>query len=43
MPSGYEKSPDYGGPDPRWPNRKELLFVATAVIAAVALWLAVYY
>lgn len=37
MPSGYEKSPDYGGPEP---NLKLwlLLAVAAAVIAAIYLF-----
>jgi hypothetical protein len=39
MASGYEKSPDYGGPEPRWPNNKELAFALSAIAGAVILWL----
>ncbi len=35
MPSGYEKSPDYGGPPPTW---RELIPVAL-VVALVTVWL----
>ena len=37
--SGYDKSPDYGGPEPGWP---EIIFWAVAVTAAafaLAWWL----
>ena len=38
MPSGYEQSPDYGGPEPTW---KFLVAVALCLAAAAALvvWL----
>lgn len=36
MPSGYEKSPDYGGPKPGWPTAV-MLVIAVAVIA-MAFW-----
>lgn len=32
MPSGYEKSPDYGGPEPTWRG----FVVALIAIAAIA-------
>lgn len=34
MTSGYEKSPDYGGPKPGWK-----LFVLTAIVAGVVIGL----
>lgn len=35
MPSGYEKSPDYGGPEPTWRGMilGVLAFIAVAVLA----------
>lgn len=36
MASGYEKSPDYGGPEPRWPTFA-LLIVAAALVG-VSFW-----
>jgi hypothetical protein len=35
MASGYEKSPDYGGPEP---NLWLMIFVLVAAICAVAAW-----
>ena len=32
MPSGYEKSPDYGGPEPTWRGIALLLVVVVALI-----------
>ncbi|WP_280136742.1 hypothetical protein [Candidatus Filomicrobium marinum] len=29
MPSGYEKSPDYGGPPPTW--RREAIFIVVMI------------
>lgn len=40
MPSGYEKSPDYSGPEPTWPGIV-LGVLAFAAIAAVLVLLAV--
>jgi hypothetical protein len=37
MPSGYEKSPDYGGPDPSWRGGVIALLLA---LAAFFTWLA---
>jgi hypothetical protein len=37
MPSGYEKSPDCGGPEWRWHNIIPFA-VAVAVIVALMLW-----
>lgn len=39
MASGYEKTPDYGGPEPRRPNFREVVFILSAVAAAAAIWL----
>ncbi len=36
--SGYEKSPDYGGPDPNWREWATLILVA-AVGAGFLIWL----
>lgn len=33
MPSGYEKSPDYGGDPPNWRNSLGAFFVFLAVMA----------
>ena len=36
MPSGYENSPDYGGPDPSWRGG----VIVTLLLAAFVAWLA---
>jgi hypothetical protein len=33
--SGYEKSPDYGGPEPSWREGAKILAVIAVVAAAV--------
>lgn len=38
MTSGYEKSPDYGGPEPKRPGMREILFAASAIVAAAIIW-----
>lgn len=38
MASGYEKSPDYGGPEP---NLKRLVIVAVLIVAVIILWFVV--
>jgi hypothetical protein len=38
MPSGYEKSPDYGGPDPSW--RGGVVVAVSLALAAFFTWLA---
>ena len=37
MPSGYDKCPDYDGPEPG-----RGLFVATVILAGVVIWLALF-
>lgn len=37
MASGYEKSDDYGGPEPRWPSGIPLFWAIVAAIIAVPL------
>lgn len=39
MPSGYEKSPDYGGPEPGWPTWLAIVTVVIAAVGAVLAWL----
>jgi hypothetical protein len=36
--SGYEKGPEYGGPDPSW-MEAALLAVVMGLVTAVLLWL----
>jgi hypothetical protein len=40
MPSGYEKSPDYGGPEPTWWGAIIEVVVILAILGliAFALW-----
>jgi len=38
MASGYEKSPDYGGPEPRW-SRIFWAFIGLVVLSAVVAFL----
>ncbi len=38
MPSGYEKSPDYGGSDPKW-SRIFWTFIALVVLSVVVTFL----
>jgi hypothetical protein len=35
MPSGYEKSPDYGGPEPTWRGMLTGLLIFAAVAALI--------
>jgi len=37
MPSGYEKSNDYGGPPPGWRTAAFLILALAAIIAALAI------
>jgi len=39
MPSGYEKSPDYGGPDPDWPSWLALVVMVIVAAIGVYAWL----
>lgn len=39
MPSGYEKSPDYGGPDPSGTDWGFVLVVVAVVVLFVLLFL----
>ena len=32
MPSGYEKSPDYGGPEPHWREAVYAILVIGAIV-----------
>jgi hypothetical protein len=34
MASGFEKSPDYGGPEPRWPTLVLWLTAVAVIVAA---------
>jgi len=36
MPSGYEKSPDYGGPEPSWMFYLAIIIIMIAIAALVA-------
>ena len=38
MPSGYEKSPDYGGPPPTWWG-SVLIVLGIAALAVLWVWL----
>jgi hypothetical protein len=41
MPSGYEQSPDYGGPEPNWRGIILGVIAFTAVVALLLLYAAV--
>lgn len=38
MPSGYEKSPDYGGPEPTWRGMIIGVIIFIAVVALIVLY-----
>lgn len=35
MPSGYENSDDYGGPEPSWNGMRAVVLVALLAVAAL--------